>query len=93
MAKTSHLSRVIITQTTKPHAACARNLGARARKTDPGLNSPEYALSLPCLHTFRHAIPVADLEIQKEGFSHWRTKHRKKNGAATPTSGHVTAHD
>ena len=27
MAKTSHLSRVMIMQTTKPHAACARNLG------------------------------------------------------------------
>ena len=32
---------MIITETTKPHAACVRNLGARARKTDPGLNSPE----------------------------------------------------
>jgi len=32
---------VIITETTKPHAACVRNLGARAEKTDPGLNSPE----------------------------------------------------
>ena len=41
MAKTSHLSHVIITQTTKPQAACARNLGARARKTEPGLKSPE----------------------------------------------------
>jgi len=30
---------VIITETTKPHAACVRNLGARARKTYPGLNS------------------------------------------------------
>ena len=37
MAKPSHLSHVIITQTTKPHAACARNLSAHARKTDPGL--------------------------------------------------------
>ena len=42
MAKTSILSRVIITETTKLHAGCVRNLGACARKTDPGLNSPEY---------------------------------------------------
>ena len=34
VAKTSHLSHVIITQTIKPHAACAR-------KTEPGLKSPE----------------------------------------------------
>ena len=30
MAKTSLLSHVIIMQTTKPHVACARNLGAHA---------------------------------------------------------------
>ena len=42
MAKTSHLSHVIIMQTTKPHAASARNLGARARKTELCLKSPEY---------------------------------------------------
>ena len=32
---------MIITETAKPQAACVRNLGARAGKTDPGLNSPE----------------------------------------------------
>ena len=42
MTKTSILSHVIIMETTKPHAACIRNLGAHERKTDPGLNSPEY---------------------------------------------------
>jgi len=41
LAKTSILSHVIIMETTKPNAACVRNLGAHARKTDPGLNSPE----------------------------------------------------
>ena len=29
-------------ETAKPHAACVRNLGACAGKTDPGLNFPEY---------------------------------------------------
>ena len=38
-AKTSILSHVIITQTTKPHGAGPWNLGARARETDPGLKS------------------------------------------------------
>ena len=32
---------------------------------------------------------VADLEIQKGGFSHWRTKHSENFLVATPTSGHV----
>ena len=40
MAKTSILSHVIITETTKPHAARVHNLCARVRKTDPGLDSP-----------------------------------------------------
>ena len=39
MAKTSILSHVIITHTTKPQGAGPRNLGAHARKTDPGLKS------------------------------------------------------
>jgi len=44
---------VIITETTKPHVACVRNLGARAKKMEPGLNSTELglpALDLPALH-------------------------------------------
>ena len=45
MAKTSHLSHVIITQTTKPHAAGAHNLGAHVRK------KRNYALS-PLRHTW-----------------------------------------
>ena len=36
---------MIITETAKPQAACVRNLGARAEKTDPGLNSPETPLT------------------------------------------------
>ena len=44
MAKTSHLSYVIIVQTTRPNAACARNLGARAQEIDLGLNYPEQLL-------------------------------------------------
>ena len=43
-AKTSHLSHVTITQTTKPQAARARNLGARARITERGLKSPEQSM-------------------------------------------------
>ena len=47
----------IITETTKPHAACVRNLGARARKTDPGLNSPESVCVSVTQHlTFRVII-------------------------------------
>jgi len=34
-------------------------------------------------------ISVADLEIQKGGFSHWRTKRTENFWVATPTSGHV----
>ena len=41
MAKTDIQSHVIIMETAKPQAACVHNLGARAGKTDPGLNSPE----------------------------------------------------
>ena len=41
MAKTSTLSHMIITQTTKPHGVGPRNLGEHARKMDPGLKSPE----------------------------------------------------
>jgi len=37
-------------------------------------------------------VAVADLEIQKGGFSHWRTKRPENFWVATPTSGHVNAY-
>ena len=51
---------MIITHTTKRHRACPRNLGARTRKTDPGLKSPEYVYVYMhptwwlcvCIHTY-----------------------------------------
>ena len=52
MAKTSILSHVIITQTTKSHGAGSRNLGARARKTNPGIKS------------LRLCLPSAGLYLQ-----------------------------
>ena len=43
---------MIITQTTKPHGAGSRNLGAHARKTDPGIKS------------LRLCLPSAGLYLQ-----------------------------
>ena len=53
MARSSTLSHVMITHTTKPHGAGTQNLGARARKTDAGLKSPEYT------RTFKHGEKTA----------------------------------
>jgi len=41
--KSSHLSHVMIMQTTKPHEVCIRNLRGRVEKADPGLKSPKLA--------------------------------------------------
>ena len=41
-------------QTTKPHGAGPRNLGAHERKTDPGLKPPELVFEgSMCLLSFR----------------------------------------
>ena len=44
MAKTGDSSHATITQNTKPHAMCARNLSVRMRKIYPGFKSLELSL-------------------------------------------------